>query len=106
MTIRATSVTSPVERPLTKGMLTIDEARQRAAITIPQAGYLLGLGRSSAYECANAGELPTLKLGGRRVVPVPRLLELVGYPLHEEAPGTVIPSADVFATGRQAGGST
>lgn len=99
-------MSGPVRDAAPAGLITLSDARKRAAISIAEAGQLLGISRSSAYECASRGDIPTLRMGGRRVVPVPRLLELVGYPLHEEAPGTVIPSADVFATGRQAGGST
>lgn len=50
----------------------------RLTITVPEAGVLLGIGRRAAYEAARSGALPTLHFGGRVVVPLPRLLELVG----------------------------
>jgi excisionase family DNA binding protein len=57
----------------------VNDLLQRKVLTVPQAGKVLGIGRDSAYRAANAGELPVLKLGRRLVVPVPRLLEMLGY---------------------------
>ncbi|MGI8876141.1 MAG: helix-turn-helix domain-containing protein [Egibacteraceae bacterium] len=51
-----------------------------ATITIEEAGELLGISRRSAYRAAAAGELPTLRLGRRLLVPTPRLLALLGLP--------------------------
>lgn len=58
--------------------MTLDEARRRLTVTVPEAGQLLGIGRDSAYRAADRGEIPTLKLGRRLVVPVPKLLALLG----------------------------
>jgi hypothetical protein len=68
--------------------LTIADIRGRATITIPAAGQILGLGRDSAYRAADRGEIPTLKLGRRLLVPVPKLLRLLGEldPEDSEAP--------------------
>lgn len=57
----------------------LDEIRDRATLTVEEAAELLGVGRSSAYEAARRGELPSMRLGRRLVVPVPALLRL----LHE-----------------------
>lgn len=43
-----------------------DEA---AVYTIEEAARLLGIGRSSAYAAAQRGEIPTIRLGRRLVVP-------------------------------------
>ena len=43
-----------------------DEA---AVYTIEEAARLLGIGRSSAYAAARRGEIPTVRLGRRLVVP-------------------------------------
>jgi excisionase family DNA binding protein len=48
--------------------------------TIEQAGELLGVSRGFAYQAARTGELPTIKLGRRLLVPRCRLLELLGEP--------------------------
>lgn len=62
----------------------------RLTLDVPEAGRLLGLGRNAAYDAARRGEIPVLRIGQRLLVPVPRLLELVGYaaaPLHPEPGG-------------------
>ncbi|WP_211229298.1 helix-turn-helix domain-containing protein [Nakamurella lactea] len=45
----------------------------------PDVGRLLGIGRNQAYEAARQGEIPSLHLGRTWLVPVPKLLELLGY---------------------------
>lgn len=50
----------------------------RLVIQVEEAAQLLGLGRSSAYEAARRGELPTIRMGRRLMVPVPQLLALLG----------------------------
>lgn len=47
-------------------------------LTVEKAAELLGISRRSAYRAANSGELPTLRLGRRLVVPTARLLALLG----------------------------
>jgi excisionase family DNA binding protein len=64
----------------------VDEVRHRATITVPEAGRLLGVGRDAAYAAAERGELPVLRLGRRLLVPVPRLLELLGIPQTDSGP--------------------
>lgn len=53
------------------------ESGERAVCTIPEAGAMLGIGRASAYLAAARGEIPTLKLGGRRVVPLVQLRRML-----------------------------
>ncbi len=55
-------------------------------ITVPEAGRLLGIGRDAAYAAAERGELPCLRLGRRLVVPVPRLLDLLGVTSTQSPP--------------------
>jgi excisionase family DNA binding protein len=47
-------------------------------ISIEEASEILGISRRSAYRAASAGELPTLRLGRRLLVPTARLLALLG----------------------------
>jgi excisionase family DNA binding protein len=47
-------------------------------MTVEEAAELLGVSRGLAYEAARRGELPTIRLGRRLLVPTARLLELVG----------------------------
>jgi excisionase family DNA binding protein len=37
--------------------------------TVPEAGRLLGLSRNGAYEAAKRGDIPTIRVGRRLVVP-------------------------------------
>ena len=47
-------------------------------ISVADAGRLLGISRTSAYTAAKAGDIPTIKIGGRILVPTARLRELLG----------------------------
>lgn len=49
----------------------------RATITVEEAARLIGIGRSGAYAAAQRGELPTLRIGRRLVVPTAALLRLL-----------------------------
>jgi len=51
---------------------------ERYAISILEAAQVLGISRSYAYQMAVTGELPTLRLGRRILVPVAALRSLVG----------------------------
>jgi excisionase family DNA binding protein len=54
------------------------ERLERQTYSVEEAGLILGLGRSSAYQAAARGELPTLKIGKRLLVgrkALERLLE-------------------------------
>ncbi len=42
---------------------------ERLTMDVPKAGKKLGLGRNAAYEAAHRGEVPTIKIGGRLLVP-------------------------------------
>jgi hypothetical protein len=61
-------------------------AAERAAIfarpttSVPLAGKLLGIGYTRAYQSAKSGEIPTIKLGRKIVVPTAKLRELLGLP--------------------------
>ena len=61
----------------------------RRAIPIPAAGQILGLSRSASYRAAKAGDLATINVGSRLLVPVVWLEALLGEPLNlerDEAP--------------------
>lgn len=45
----------------------------RLTLTVEEAGKRLGIGRCLAYEMAKTGQLPTLRLGRRVLVPVAAL---------------------------------
>ncbi len=62
---------------------TIDRPVSLAALpptlTIPEAARLLGISRSAGYRAAAKGEIPTIRIGRRLLVPTARLLELLGW---------------------------
>lgn len=62
----------------TEPRLAYDDLRGRATISVEEAGALLGIGRSGAYGAAGRGEIPTLRIGRRLVVPTARLLRMLG----------------------------
>ena len=50
----------------------------RATYTVPKAGEKLGVGKNTAYEAARTGQIPTIRVGRRILVPkflLDRLLE-------------------------------
>ena len=49
-----------------------------ATISIEQASRLLGISVRSAYKAAHSGELPSLRLGRRLLVPTPKLMHMLG----------------------------
>lgn len=50
----------------------------RAAVTIEEVAALLGLGRTAAFEAAKRGEIPTIRVGRKVLVPVEPLVRLLG----------------------------
>jgi hypothetical protein len=61
--------------------MTPEELRRKTTIRLwPDAGLLFGLSKGSTYLAAAAGEIPTLRFGTRYVVPVAKILDLLGEP--------------------------
>ena len=50
---------------------------ERKTLTVPEAARTLGIGRSAAYEAARTGEIPTIRIGKRILVPVAALERLL-----------------------------
>jgi excisionase family DNA binding protein len=46
---------------------------KRLTMTIPEAAEKLGIGRNQGYEAAKSGQIPTIKIGKRLLVPVAAL---------------------------------
>jgi len=46
--------------------------------SVPEAGKLLGIGRNAVYEAARRGDIPTIKIGKRVVVPTALLKRMLG----------------------------
>ncbi len=49
-------------------------------ITISEAARILGISRSAAYRAAARGELPTIRIGRRLLVPTAKLFDMLGWP--------------------------
>lgn len=75
----------PTGRPMTG---TVD-LRGRYTCTIPEAATVLGIGRDAAYAAARRGEIPTLRVGRRVLVPVPLLLRMLGANREGDAVGSL-----------------
>ena len=59
---------------------------QPLTVTVEQAAKLLGIGRSTAYELVHTGDIPSLRLGRRIVVPIAQLDQTL-------AAGTSVPQS-------------
>jgi excisionase family DNA binding protein len=59
-------------------MTVLDPTEGRYMISVLDAAKVLGISRSYAYLMANTGELPTVRLGRRILVPVASLRDLAG----------------------------
>ena len=49
----------------------------RLAITVPEAGAMLGLSRDGSYQAAKRGDIPTIRIGRLVKVPVVQLERLL-----------------------------
>jgi excisionase family DNA binding protein len=46
-----------------------DPGPDALVLSVPAAGRMLGIARNAAYEAARSGEIPTIRVGGRVLVP-------------------------------------
>ena len=49
---------------------------EKQVLTVEEAGKVLGLGRASSYQAAARGDIPTIRIGRKLLVPI-RGLELL-----------------------------
>ena len=49
--------------------MTQDVKDERLTMNVPEAGKVLGISRATAYAMARSGQLPTIRLGKRILVP-------------------------------------
>jgi len=52
-------------------------------LTVEEAAHVLRIGRNSAYDAIARGDLPSVRIGGRVLIPSARLLALFGVEVHE-----------------------
>ena len=53
-------------------------AEEQPVVSVPTAGAAIDLGRSAAYAAAHRGEIPTIRIGGRLLVPTAALRQMLG----------------------------
>ena len=53
----------------------------RMTMSVEETASFLRIGRSAAYEAVHRGEIPHVRIGRRYLVPVPRLLAMLGADL-------------------------
>jgi excisionase family DNA binding protein len=61
------------------------QTTQRSTMTVEQAAAELGISRGLAYQAAQDGSLPTIRIGRRLLVPRAKLAELLGETPPREA---------------------
>jgi excisionase family DNA binding protein len=64
---------------------TVDQAPEPATMSIPAAAELLGISRSAGYRAVTSGQIPTIRIGRRLLVPTAKLHRLLGW-LPDTAP--------------------
>jgi excisionase family DNA binding protein len=52
--------------------------RERVTIRVPECAKILDISRTTAYVAVRAGDIPTIKVGGRLLVPVAGLKKKLG----------------------------
>lgn len=70
-------------QPIAVPSVTLADLRNLATLPVwhgekASAAAVLGIGRTLAYAMAERGDLPTIRLGSRLVVPMPALLAMLG----------------------------
>jgi len=68
-----------LDRPVLIGHLGGDpvEQMERRTLSVSEAARVLGISRAHAYDCVRSGELPSITLGRRVVVPRQAIEELL-----------------------------
>jgi excisionase family DNA binding protein len=65
-------------RQAAQDALDLPDPRREPTVPVERAGALLGISRGSAYEAVRRGEIPSIRLGHRVVVPTASLLAMLG----------------------------
>lgn len=64
---------------------------ERLTLTVEEAGALLGISRAFAYEAVRRGEIPSIRIGRRVLVPKAALRRMLGVDEDETRPSTTPP---------------
>ncbi len=64
---------------------------EKKTYTVPEAAEALGIGRNAAYEAARTGQLPTIRIGKRILVPVAALERMLSVEQRKEPEKALTP---------------
>ncbi|WP_371517719.1 helix-turn-helix domain-containing protein [Kitasatospora sp. NBC_01300] len=56
----------------------LPDPQVQPTMTVPEAGRLLGLERAASYNAARRGDIPTITVGRRLLVPTAKMRVLLG----------------------------
>jgi excisionase family DNA binding protein len=88
--VRTMTGTDPKEHTMSINTTT---APASLTVSVEEAGRLLGISRGAAYRAAACGQIPTIRVGRRLLVPTARLHQLLG--LTHDNGGTAAVEASV-----------
>lgn len=54
-----------------------DPIGRRLTVSVTEAAVMLGIGRGTAYECVRTGQIPSIRLGSRIVIPILAIEKLI-----------------------------
>ena len=66
--------------------MTTEDTVQRQTYSVEEAAQILGIGRASAYQAVHAGEIPSIQIGSRLVVPKTALDNMIAGAGREQSP--------------------
>ncbi len=59
--------------------IALPDPKDQPTVSVQEAGRLLGLAKASAYEGVRRGEIPTIRIGRRLLVPTELLRRMLGF---------------------------
>ena len=63
---------------MTGTVLTMNDLHDRPTVTVTEAAQALGISRAHAYNSVRSGDLPSLRVGDRLLIPTRPLLQMLG----------------------------
>ena len=69
---------APDKSAIAEEVEALEDWRNKSTVTIEEGAPIIGVSRGPAYAAARTGEIPTLRIGERLLVPVAALRRLLG----------------------------
>lgn len=57
----------------------VPDPNETPTVSVAEAALILGIGRSVAYDATRTGELPTIRIGRRLLIPTAALRAMLGF---------------------------